>query len=142
MTPFIVVTARRAGIVRRTIVIARILDDFEARRTAALTSHITDRAAFLRLLTMMLELSGFGAGMFGSGDGLGAFHAGAGESAGLMEALAKAFGHGAHAIKDVEEIVEFLRRDERQAAQVLPEGFDELWESLMGAYAATKRAQP
>lgn len=135
VTPFILVTAHHSGIARRTIVIARIVNDFEARRTAALTSHITDRAAFLRLLTMMLELGGFGVTTFAAGSGgFAGFNANGADSAGLMEALAKALGHGAEAINDVEKIVDFLQRDEHQAAEILPPGFNELWEAVMSAH--------
>ncbi|WP_086992495.1 phospholipase D family protein [Agrococcus casei] len=141
VTPFILVTAKNGSVTRRTILLARLLGDFERRRTAVLSEHITDRASFLRLLTMMLELAGFGtAAEAAIGDGVfGRFAAASGESAGLMEALAKALGYGTDAIADVERIIEYIASDDQQAAEILPEGFDELWSAVRDAYAMTKR---
>lgn len=141
ITPFIVVTAREGGVTRRTVVLASLLGDVEHRRTAVLSAHITDRASFLRLLTMMLDLAGIGQA-FNNGDGtlFGAFHSDSADSAGLMEALAKALGYGAEAIADVERLVNYISGNEEQAAQVLPDGFDELWQAVRTAYATTRGA--
>ena len=66
---------------------------------------------------MMLELAGFGtAAEAAIGDGVfGRFAAASGESAGLMEALAKALGYGTDAIADVERIIEYIASDDQQA---------------------------
>lgn len=64
ITPFIVLVARtpagteRRITERRTILVARLLDDIDTRRDAIIARQLTDRAAFIRLLTLILELSG------------------------------------------------------------------------------------
>jgi hypothetical protein len=135
ITPFVVLVARdAAGNERRTIVLARLLDDVESRRDAIIARQLTDRSAFVRLLTLLLELSGAwtltptGAGVsgfFGTADA-------SGTGAGLFEALVRAVGEGHHGLADARRIVDYLREHNEDA--VLPDGFDELWSQIWSAH--------
>lgn len=134
ITPFIVLVARDAmGNERRTIVVARLLDDIASRRDAIIARQLTDRAAFVRLLTLLLELAGTGsiaseagtAGFFGSADASDA-------GTGLFEALVRAVGEGHRGLADARRIIDYLRQNDEQS--VLPEGFDELWHGVWAAH--------
>jgi hypothetical protein len=135
ITPFIVLVARDgAGNERRTIVLARLLDDIPSRRDAIIARQLTDRAAFVRLLTLLLELSGAwtaapqGSGtaaFFGNADAAGA-------GTGLFEALVRAVGEGHQGLADARRIVDYLRDHDETA--VLPDGFDELWSHVWTAH--------
>lgn len=134
ITPFIVLVARDAlGNERSTIVLARLLDDVENRRDAVIARQLTDRAAFIRLLTLLLELAGVwtpsttagAAGFFGAADG-------AEGTLGLFEALVRAVGEGHRGLADARRIIDYLRDSEESA--VLPDGFDELWNQVWAAH--------
>lgn len=138
ITPFISLVARDAdGNERRTIVLSALLDDIPARKDAIIARQLTDRAAFLRLLNLMLELSG---GLLPGGDGSGEFNFGSSASdgldgSGLFEALVRALGAGHQGFADVRRIIDFVREhdDDRD---LLPEGFDELWSNVWRAHTS------
>lgn len=135
ITPFVVLVARdTAGKERRTIVLARLLDDVASRRDAIIARQLTDRSAFVRLLTLLLDLSGAwtlttsssgAAGFFGTADA-------SGTGAGLFEALVRAVGEGHHGLADARRIIDYLRDHDEDA--VLPDGFDELWSQVWAAH--------
>lgn len=137
ITPFVVLVARDAlGNERRTIVVARLLDDVASRRDAIIARQLTDRAAFVRLLTLLLELSGAwtmspngagGTGFFGSAER-------SGTGAGLFEALVRAVGEGHHGLADARRVIDYLRDHDEEA--VLPDGFEELWSEVWAAHLA------
>jgi hypothetical protein len=128
ITPFIVLVARdEAGNERRTILLARLLDDIAARRDAIIARQLTDRAAFVRLLTLLLELSGVSV-IAANGSGGPGFFGMAGMSGvgtGLFEALVRAVGEGHRGLADARRIIDYLREHDEQS--VLPDGFEELW---------------
>ena len=133
ITPFLVLVARDGELERRTIVLARLIDDVDTRRDAIIARQLTDRATFIRLVTLLLELSGqqvpggadatafFGAGAFGAADG-----------SGLFESLVRAVGARHQGLGDVQRIVHYLQTSGDD--QVLPEGFSELWEAVWTAH--------
>lgn len=134
ITPFIVLVGRDAsGRERHTIVLAQLLDDVATRRDAVIARQLTDRASFVRLLTLLLELSGGciadsgsgTAGFFGSADA-------SGDGAGLFEALVRAVGDGHRGLADARRIIDFLRSHDEQA--ILPDGFEDLWEQVWQAH--------
>ena len=135
ITPFVVLVARDvAGNERRTIAIARLLDDVESRHDAIIARQLTDRSAFVRLLTLLLELSGAWtlttsnsgvAGFFGTADA-------SATGAGLFEALVRAVGDGHHGLVDARRIIDYLREHDEDT--VLPDGFDELWSQVWSAH--------
>jgi hypothetical protein len=66
------------------------------------------------------------------------------DGSGLLETLVKAIGVEHDGLAEVRRIVEHLRAAERSrpeggAPSVLPEGFDELWESVWTAYTTKQR---
>lgn len=135
ITPFIVLIASDGTRERRTIVVARLLDDIPTRRDAIIARQLTDRAAFVRLLTLLLELSGVGMPLGDSAGGHGFFGSASGDEtgAGLFEALVRAVGAGHQGLADARRIIDFVR-DQGDENAVLPDGFDELWESVWAAH--------
>jgi len=135
ITPFVVLVARdTAGKERRTIVLARLLDDVASRRDAIIARQLTDRSAFVRLLTLLLDLSGAWT-LTTSSSGAGGFFGTAdasGTGAGLFEALVRAVGEGHHGLADARRIIDYLREHDEDA--VLPDGFDELWSHVWSAH--------
>lgn len=135
ITPFLVLTATDSGgNQRRTVVLARLLDDVENRRDAVIARQLTDRAAFIRLLTLLLELSGVSVTDGNSADAAGFFGSTArgGTGAGLFEALVRAVGDDHGGLSDARRIIDYLR--EHDADAVLPDGFDELWSQVWAAH--------
>lgn len=138
ITPFIVLVARDVrGRERRTILLAHLLDDVPTRREAIIARQLTDRATFVRLLMLLLELSG-GVAPGAGGDGFfGAAVAGS-ETGGVFEALVRAVGDGHHGLADARRIIDYLRSTDDRA--VLPEGFEELWERVWAAHVELMEA--
>lgn len=136
ITPFISLVAEDSeGRKRRTIVLARLLDDIPSRKDAIVARQLSDRAAFLRLLTLMLELSGelLGAGA-GSGDFTFNPTASDGfDGSGLFEALVRALGAGHHGLADARRVVDYVR-EHGDEQDLLPEGFHELWSNVWDAH--------
>jgi len=135
VTPFIVFVVRdREGRQQSAIQLAQLLDDVDTRRDAIVARQLTDRAAFIRLLTLMLELAGVALEGANASTAQGFFGTGAsGAGSGLFEALMRAVGDGQAGLADVRRIVELVRGhgDEHR---VLPDGFDELWEQVWTAH--------
>lgn len=138
ITPFITLVATdERGRERRTIVLARLLDDVRTRREAIIARQLTDRATFVRLLMLLLELSG---GLVAGTEGHGFFGSPvAGEqSGGVFEALVRAVGDGHHGLADARRIIDYLRSTDERA--VLPDGFEELWEHVWAAHVELMEA--
>lgn len=141
ITPFIVVVARDPeGNERRTIVLAELLDDVPSRKEAIIARQLTDRAAFLRLLALLLDLGaeyrfGAGGGVFGrsvpTASALGS---------GLFEALVRAVGAGGHGLADAQRIIDFIR-DHDDARELLPPGFDALWANVWTAHRSVLKGR-
>jgi len=134
ITPFLVLVARdEHGNERRTIVVARLLDDVESRRDAVIARQLTDRAAFVRLLTLLLELAGFSMlPLHGSGGPAFFGTAAADTGTGLFEALVRALGERHTGLTDARRIIDYLR--EHGEDSILPEGFEELWHQVWAAH--------
>ena len=105
-----------------------------------MAGQLADRSAFMKLLALLLAIEG--------GDGMFSFESlstGAGgwaeDGSGLFETLVKAIGVEHDGLADVRRIVEHLQEADRGhpdgAPTVLPQGFDELWESVWTAYCAS-----
>ncbi len=147
ITPFLVVRVTdRRGVTASTVVAAELRGDVAGRHDAVVAGQLADRSAFMKLLALLLAIEG--------GDGLFSFEslsAGAGgwseDGSGLFETLVKAIGVEHDGLADVRRIVEHLREADSGrpdgAPSVLPDGFDELWESVWAAYSAsTQDATP
>lgn len=135
ITPFIVLTAHDAeGNERRTIVLARLLDDIDTRRDAIIARQLTDRGAFIRLLMLLLELSGISLPNAGHGTGFfPASGAGGDEGSGLFESLVRAVGSGHGGLADVRRIVDYLLTTD-DGSTILPDGFADLWSAVWTAH--------
>lgn len=134
ITPFLVLVARDAdGNERQTIVLAELIDDVATRRDAVIARQLTDRAAFIRLLMLLLELSGNA--LVASGHGAGFFSPSTigGEGTGLFESLVRAVGAGHQGLSDVRRIVDYLTTVE-EGPDVLPDGFADLWSAVWEAH--------
>ncbi|ACZ31351.1 conserved hypothetical protein [Xylanimonas cellulosilytica DSM 15894] len=144
ITPFVIVTARDArgeGHAQRTVVVAELHDDPADRRDAVIAAHLTDRAAFIRFLMLLLDLRGISMPQTGTGGGAwGSVTGGNGTGAGLFEALMRSVGPNRTGLEDVQRVVEFLSRQPDGDA-LLPEGFAALWESVWAAQQAIQRGR-
>jgi len=147
ITPFLVIrVSDRRGVTASTVVAAELRGDVAGRHDAVVAGQLADRSAFMKLLALLLAIEG--------GDGMFSFEslsAGAGgwseDGSGLFETLVKAIGVEHDGLADVRRIVEHLREADSGrpdgAPSVLPDGFDELWESVWAAYSAsTQDAAP
>jgi hypothetical protein len=143
ITPFIVIRITDdRGVTASTVVTAELRGDVAGRHDAVIAGQLADRAAFMRLLALLLAIEG--------GDGLFSFESlssGAGgwaeDGSGLFETLVKAVGVEHDGLADVRRIVEHLREGESSRADgapsLLPDGFDALWESVWAAYSASRQ---
>ncbi|WP_371030026.1 phospholipase D family protein [Pseudoclavibacter sp. JSM 162008] len=138
ISPFVVLTARDAdGRERSTIVVAELAGDIAERRDAIVASQLTDRASFVRLLTLLLELSGVAmpavegtgaTGFFGTAVGSDAV-----EGGGLFEALLRAVAAGHDGLADAKRIIDYLAKHGEDQA-MMPPGFDSLWNQVWAAH--------
>jgi hypothetical protein len=144
ITPFIVIRmVDGRGVTASTVVAAALEGDIPGRQDAVIARQLADRAAFMRLLALLLALEG-GDGMF-QFDPAGALGAGWSEDgSGLFETLVRAIGVEHGGLADVRRIIQHVRAAENcrpeGAPSVLPDGFDELWESVWAAYTTETRA--
>ena len=143
ITPFIVIRITDGrGVTASTVVAAALEGDVPGRQDAVIARQLADRAAFMRLLALLLALEG-GDGIF-QFDPTGALAAGwAEDGSGLFETLVRAIGVEHGGLADVRRIIEHVRAAENRrpegAPTVLPDGFDELWESVWAAYSSGSR---
>ncbi len=148
ITPFIVIRITNGrGVTASTVVVADLQGDVPGRQDAVIARQLKDRSAFMRLLTLLLALEGQGGeGMFqfdSSGAVAGSW---AEDGSGLFETLVRAIGIEHGGLADVRRIIEHVRAAERSRPEgtpsVLPDGFDELWESVWAAYTTGSGAEP
>lgn len=137
VTPFIEFIARHAdGATRRTLALARLEGDPPDRAQAIIAEQLTDREAFVHLLRLMLELTRSGSGGSWAIDRRGQFAGGAvdpGSGTGLFEALLRAVAVGHEGLDEVSKLIDFLSRHSGDD-DVVPEGFDSLWEAVWSAH--------
>ena len=143
ITPFIVIRVTDGrGVTKSTVVTAELQGDVPGRHDAVIARQLSDRAAFMRLLALLLAIEG------GDGtihfDPVAAVAGGwAEDGSGLFETLVRAIGVEHGGLADVGRIVDHVRLAESRrpdgATSVLPEGFDELWDSVWAAY--TERSE-
>ncbi|WOQ68622.1 phospholipase D family protein [Microbacterium limosum] len=143
ITPFIIVTARDARgerFAQRTVVLAELHDDPVDRRDAVIAAHLTDRAAFMRFLMLLLELGGFALPGAGDGGSWQPISAGDGHATGLFEALMRAVGPDRTGLEEVQRVIDYMGR-QPDGTSVLPEGFDALWASIWAAQQTVKKSR-
>ncbi|GAB3302564.1 phospholipase D family protein [Pseudoclavibacter terrae] len=138
ISPFVVLTARDPdGRERSTIVVAQLEGDIAERRDAIIASQLTDRASFVRLLTLLLELSGVAMPAVEATGATGFFGTAAGSDAvvgaGLFEALLRAVAAGHDGLADAKRIIDYLAKHGEDQA-MMPPGFDSLWNQVWAAH--------
>lgn len=142
ITPFIALIGRVTApdgsqCERSTILLAKLHNDIPNRRDAIIASRLTDKAAFMRLLTLMLELSGVAIANSGDAGAVGFFGSvgtgDAGDGSGLFEALMHAVASGHDGLVEAKRIIDFLH-SQGDEQSVLPEGFDDLWKEIWQAH--------
>lgn len=141
ITPFIVIRVTdQRGVIASTVVTAELRGDVAGRHDAIVAGQLADRSAFMKLLALLLAIEG-GDGMFSFESLSTGVRGWAEDGSGLFETLVKAIGVEHDGLADVRQIVEHLQEADRGrpdgAPTVLPQGFDELWESVWTAYCAS-----
>jgi hypothetical protein len=141
ITPFLVMRlASGTGATRvevSSVVLARLVGDPADRLDRVLASRIGTPSAFLRFILLLLQLAGR-EGWFPDGQGVGSFDAfGAGEGAGVLEAVLTALASAPATIDDIDRLVTRLSATEKGMA-VLPEGWAAFWPSVVEARSRLK----
>lgn len=140
ITPFIVATLTDdVGRSAQSILIAEIHNDVPGRADAIVAAHLTESGAFARFIRLMLATpaanGSLGEPAFGSFQN--AFGQGVAEDgSGLLELLVRATATNSNALGDIEQVLSHLSPDER--AKVLPDGFSEVWRSVIDAARPTR----
>ncbi|WP_396925851.1 phospholipase D family protein [Mycolicibacterium sp.] len=139
LTPFLVIRMTDArGVTASTVVAATLEGDIPGRQDAVIARQLADRAAFMKLLALLLALDGGDGDFSFEAAGVGAVAWGE-DGSGLFETLVKAVGVEHGGLEDVKRIVEHVRAAEAKrpvdSPPVLPEGFDKLWDAVWEAYA-------
>lgn len=133
VTPFLVLHVTDArGAARGTVVYAALTGDPPGRRDELIARQVDTPEKFLRFLALLLALTGAGdmGGLLGNGGGGSGWNAGHG---GVFETLVRALGAKTSALDDIAPLVERLRRSEK-GRQVLPPGFEDLWDLIWAAH--------
>lgn len=133
LTPFTVIRVRDSrGEERSTVVRAELAGDLPHRHDAVLARQIDSPQKFLQFLLLLLSLGGMGEhGLVSDGGaGLGDW---SGDGSGVFESLVKALGARAGSLDVLARLVDRLKADN---PAVLPEGFDDLWESVWAAHGS------
>jgi len=133
ITPFLILRLTDSrGATRGTVVHAALIGDPAGRLDELLARQVDTPEKFLRFLALLLAIGGSGdinPLLPGAGAG-GSWNAG---TTGVFETLVRALGASASGLADIAPLVERLRRSEK-GRQVLPDGFEELWELVWAAH--------
>lgn len=136
LTPFVAVTLRAgppsARIEASTIVMATLLGAPDDRLDRLLAAKVGSPEAFLRFLLLLLQ--GDSEGMLaaladGPGDGTAVFGL---SGDGVLEAVAMALADRPEVLDDVDRLVGRLRSTDA-GREVLPPGWNELWDQVIAA---------
>lgn len=137
VTPFVEFIARHPyGTTRRTLALAQLEGDLPERRQAIIAEQLTDRKAFVHLLSLMLELAGLGSDgswIFERRGQLTASDGDPGAGTGLFEALLRAVAVGHEGLEEVSRLIDYLSRYSPEGS-VIPDGFASLWASVWSAH--------
>lgn len=133
ITPFLILRltdSRRAT--RGTVVHAALSGDPAGRLDELLARQVDTPEKFLRFLALLLAIGGSGDinPLLQGAGGAGTWNAG---TAGVFETLVRALGASASGLADIAPLVDRLRRSEK-GRQVLPQGFEELWDLVWAAH--------
>lgn len=135
VTPFLAIRLDLAGVGAATVVRAHLDGDPPGRLDAILASQVDTPEKFLRFLALLLGLD-TGAGFPEAdqvGEGTGAAFGVLGPGGGVLEAVLRALADSPRSVADLDRLVQGLARTEGGRA-VLPDGFAELWKTVMAAH--------
>lgn len=140
ITAFIIIRVSDARDVTRAAVVPAVLDgDIPGRQDAVIAKQLSDRAAFMRLLALLLAIDGE-SGVDGFNPAGAVARGWAEEGSGLFETLVRAIGVEHGGLADVRRIIGHVKAAEARrppgSPPVLPDGFDELWDVVWAAYNA------
>lgn len=141
ITPFLAlrITAP-TGLVRGTVVRAQLVNDPIGRLDEVLARQVDTPEKFLRFLALLLGLTDPAALMGGlQGEVEGGAYARKGPSAGVLELVLRALADHPDSLRDLDRLVQRLQATDT-GRSVLPEGFDDLWPSVMSALKRRKEA--
>ncbi|MBB1032616.1 hypothetical protein G6027_17405 [Dietzia sp. SLG310A2-38A2] len=137
VTPFIELSATHSdGTRRRALALARLEGDPAERRQAILADQVKDQESFVRLLTLMLELTRFGSDAtwrFDHTGLLGLTDADPGAGIGLFEALLRAVAVGHGGLAEAKNFIDYLSRHNHDGS-LIPDGFETLWDAVWAAH--------
>jgi hypothetical protein len=133
-TPFLVVELECGPVKVSTVVLATLSGGPEDRIDRVLAAQFADKDAFLQFVALLLAIEGGDSAigvesLLSGGRGTGTWR---NESGGLLEPLLQALSRAPAAIDDIGRLVERLRGTE-VGREKLPEGWDDLWGSVLGA---------
>lgn len=133
ITPCLEITASQGGVVEATVVLAELVGVPEGRLDSVIARQVNDPSKFMQLLLLLLSMgdpaamAALLAGDTGEGDGSTAPFSGTGS--GILELVLRGLDSRGDSIEDVQRLVEAVDAD------VLPDGFAELWEVVVEARA-------
>jgi hypothetical protein len=134
ITPFLVlrVTDAREE-TKSTLVQAELTGDPPGRRDELLARQFDTMEKFLHFLALLLALGSPGnmTAPLGPNASAGGWSA---AELGVFEALLRALGSPSSALAELEPLVERLRKTEKGRPQILPPGFDDLWDLVWAAH--------
>lgn len=145
ISPFLrlTVTAEN-GTKQTTIVLAEMLGDLGERRDAIIARQLTDTRTFMRLLALMLEISGLWADEPVNKTGAGFLFNGSGrnDEPALMEAIVRAVAGKSQGLEDAKRIIDIIRKRDQDGTgePILPPGFDELWKNAWKAHRLLQKS--
>jgi hypothetical protein len=137
ITPFmmLVCVGRRDGVVieKQIVVCATLVGDPSQRLDEILVRQIDTPEKFLRLINLLLGLGNSGSpeGLASQQSSDGTWLSG-GFGSGLLEMMVRSLAERPEALDSLESLVNRLNATD-QGKSVLPQGWDELWGSVVGA---------
>lgn len=142
ITPFVVLelSAEEDSVKaeRTTVVRSMLVGDPPGRFDEVIARQVNTPEKFLRFLALLLGLGDGALGSAGEGVGVGGWVFGRLGEAGVFELLIRGVADRPESIDDLARLVERLESTE-QGCAVLPEGFAELWRSVLAARERLRR---
>jgi len=130
ITPFLAVRlTTSSGLEMGTVVVAELIGDLPERLDLVLARQIDTPEKFLRFVYLILSLGDpYLLALLADGAGTGAgVRAALGEGPGVLELVLRALADRPSALDDLDRLVQRLQATER-GREVLPEGFEQLWQ--------------
>jgi len=142
LTPFVALRATSPlGLTRGTVVRAALVNDPAGRLDEILARQVDTPEKFLRFLALLLGLADPDSFTDPTGDGKGGGSYLRGGHAGVLELVMRALAEQPDSLLDLDRLVQRLRTTEAGRA-VMPDGFDDLWPTVISAVARARQVAP